>query len=365
MKPKGICFFNSNRPWGGGEKWHLDFAQLTLERGYRVFAVTNEPSELAARLARLDKVKVLQTGISNLSFLNPFKLLKLARFFKKNKVDVVVMALPSDVKAGGLAARLAGVREIIFRRGIGVPTKNTLLNRFLFKKVITKLICNSENTKRTVLANNPDLIEDSRIFLVHCGFDVREFDELPGSPAVQRRPDEVLIGNAGRLTEQKGQKYLIEAARILKDKGLGFRVLIAGTGELEGPLKALARDLDVEDVVEFLGFVSDMKGFHQTLDIFALPSLWEGFCYAQVEAMTLKRPVVAFEVSSIPEVVRDNETGYLVAAGDARAFAERLERLVRDPELRRRLGENGRQRVIDNFEIHKTLDDFERVIQAG
>lgn len=362
MKPDSICFFNGNKAWGGGEKWHSDFALLTRDKGYRVFAVTNDPSELTARMRAIDGVTVLSLPLGNLSFLNPFALYRLYRFFKDNRVECVVMALPADMKAGGIAARLAGVRDIIFRRGIGVPTRNTFLNRFLFKHVITKLIYNSECTKHTVLQHNPGMIEDARTHLVHCGFDVAEFDALPGKPLVERRPGEILIGNAGRLTAQKGQKLLIEATRLLKDRGHAVRALIAGKGELEQELKDYAKAQGVEDEVVFLGFVSDMKSFHLSLDIFVLPSLWEGFCYAQVEAMTLGRPVVAFNVSSIPEVVLDGETGYLAPAGDSRAMAGHIETLIKDPALREKMGQAGRKRVIDHFEMKKTLADFERAI---
>lgn len=362
MKPDSICFFNSNKPWGGGEKWNYDFAQLTRDKGYRVFAVTNDPSELADRLEALGGVTVLRMPIGNLTFLNPLALWRLFRFFRANRIQCVVMALPSDLKAGGLAAKLAGVREIIFRRGIAVPTKNTFLNRLLFGRVITKLICNSECTRRTVLQFNPDMIEPGRTHLVHCGFDVAEFDGLPGKPLVERRPGEILIGNAGRLTAQKGQKLLIEVVRELKNKGHAVRALIAGKGEMAQELKDYARELGVADDVVFLGFITDMKSFHLSLDIFVLTSLWEGFCYAQVEAMTLGRPVVAFDVSSIPEVVADGETGYLAPAGDSKAMADKVEIFIKDPELREKMGQAGRRRVIEHFEMKKTLADFEQVL---
>ena len=362
---KTICFFNTTKVWGGGEKWHYDFALLCRDAGYGVCVVANDPSELYDRLSGHGGITFLRTKISSLSFLNPLALLKLRRFFKRNRVDTVVMALPQDVKAGGLAARLAGVKKIIFRRGLGVPTKNTVLNRFLFKRVLTGLIINSLDTGRMVLSHNPNLMSKDNIHLVHCGFDVAEFDAMKPVVRVERRtPDEVLIGNAGRLTEQKGQRYLIQAARLLKDKGLNFRVVIAGKGELEDELKELAKTLDVRDCVEFPGFVTDMKGFNQSLDIFALPSLFEGFCYAQVEAMVLERPVVAFNVSSIPEVVMDTETGYLVPEKDVAAFADKLALLINDPALRRELGVKGRQRILDNFTMQKTFRDFEQVINS-
>ena len=118
------------------------------------------------------------------------------------------------------------------------------------------------------------------------------------------------------------------------------------------------------DVVEFLGFVTNMKGFHASLDLFALTSLWEGFCYVQVEAMVLEHPVVAFNVSSIPEVLADGETGFLVPEADVVAFSDRVEQLMDDPELRQRMGRAGRERVLNNFTMQKTLDDFIRVVEA-
>ncbi|MGE4557318.1 MAG: glycosyltransferase [Desulfovibrionaceae bacterium] len=356
---------NTNPVWGGGEKWHYDFALLTRDAGYGSFAVTNSPSELADRLDAAGGVTTLRLHVGNLSFLNPATIMRLAKFFRRHRIDTLIMALPSDLKAGGFAARMAGVGDIIFRRGIGVPTKDTALNRLLFGRVITKLICNSEDTRRQVLKNNQNLIPWERTHIVHCGFDTAEFDAMDATPLAPRRGDEVVIGNAGRLTKQKGQEVLLQAAKILKDRGRNIRVLIAGKGELEEDLKAKTAELGVDDVTEFLGFVANMKGFHASLDIFALPSFWEGFCYAQVEAMTLERPVVAFNVSSIPEVVIHGETGYLAPVGDAAAFADYLDALAQSPETRRKIGEAGRRRVIENFELKKTFEDFERVLSIS
>jgi glycosyltransferase involved in cell wall biosynthesis len=364
MQPKCICFFNSNKAWGGGEKWHFENALLARDKGYKVCVVANRESALADRLKGQPGIELLRIAIGNLSFLNPITLLRLNRFYRTQSVEAVIMALPSDMKAGGIAAKFAGVRDIIYRRGIAVPVRNGVLNRLLFKHAITKLIVNSDETKNCVLAHNAGMIEPSRIHLVHCGFDVAAFDALPGQPLVERRPGEILIGNAGRLTPQKGQMLLVDMAAELKQQSIPFRILIAGIGEIEAELKAYARERGVEDVVEFLGFVADMKSFHQTIDIFALTSLWEGFCYVQVEAMVLKRPVVAWNVSSIPEVVIDGETGYLCPVQDTKAFAARLLTLMQDEALRTRLGENGRARVIAHFEMQKTFADLEHCLNA-
>lgn len=363
MQPKTLCFFNTNGPWGGGEHWHFENALLARDKGYKVCVVAGKDSVLARRLEGQQGITLFPLTLGALSFLNPVAMLRLIRFFRQQQVDTVLLCLPRDVKAGGVAAKLAGVRDIIYRRGIAVPVRNSFLNRLLFGHVLTKLIVNSEETRRCVLSHNGQLMPRKRIHLIFNGFDVAEFDARKSVPLVQRRPGEIIIGNAGRLTPQKGQHLLIEAAALLRADAPPFRVLIAGTGELEPELKAQAQRLGLQNRVEFLGFVTDMKAFHQSLDIFALSSLWEGFGFVLAEAMTMGLPVAAFDVSSIPEVVEDGVTG-LLSAPDASALAHNLLRLTRDEQLRKTLGAQGRARVLAKFEVHKTFADLESCLRS-
>ena len=175
------------------------------------------------------------------------------------------------------------------------------------------------------------------------------FDKQECEPLFSKSGDEIIIGNAARLTAQKGQKHLIEAAEILKNKGLNFRILIAGKGEMEDELKEYSAKHGVADVVDFIGFVKDMKSFYTSQDIFCLPSLWEGFGYALVEAMTLEKPVVGFKISSNPEVVENEITGILVPSEDSVQLADALEKLILDDELRNKMGKAGRERVLNKF----------------
>jgi glycosyltransferase involved in cell wall biosynthesis len=359
-----ICFMNTNPAWGGGEKWRRDMALTARDRGYGVFAVAAPGLEQEDGLDREPGVQTLRLTIGNTSFLNPATLLRLAGFFTRRRIDHLVLSLPSDLKAGGLAGHVAGVPDIIYRRGIGIPTRNTVLNRFLYGRIITKLICNSEDTRRQVLKNNAGLIPPERVHILYGGLDLEALDAGEAQPLIPRRGSEVVVGAAGRLTEQKGHHLLLEAAQVLKDRGRDVRFVIAGKGELASELKARARELGVADAVEFAGFVTDMKRFLAGLDVFALPSLWEGFGFAQVEAMAMGLPVAAFDVSSIPEVVAHEETGLLAPAGDARALAEHLDRLVLDEKLRRGMGEAGRLRARERFELQSAFDGFERILAS-
>ncbi|WP_321403695.1 glycosyltransferase family 4 protein [Maridesulfovibrio sp.] len=360
---KNICFFNSNKAWGGGEKWNHHFSLLLRDQGYNVFVVTNHKSELKSRLENEPGITLHSEPIGNLSFLNPALMGRLKTFFKDNNIQTLITALPSDLKSGGIAAKRAGVNRIVYRRGIAVPVKNSFLNRYIYKNVVDRLIVNSLETKRTVLANNVSLIDESKIRQIYNGFDVAEFDKQNFSTLYTPQNGEVVIGNAARLTAQKGQKHLIESAKLLKEKDLNFKILIAGKGEMEQELKDYATELDVNDKVSFLGFIENMKSFHASQDIFCLPSLWEGFGYALVEAMTLQKPVVGFNISSNPEVVADGETGILVPVENSEELAAALEKMIIDGELRKKMGAAGRVRVLENFNTPLVLKKLIEVIE--
>ncbi len=196
---KRVCFFNSNRAWGGGEKWNHHFSLLLRDAGYEVFVATNTDSELYERLSEEPGIKLFGFPVSNLSFLNPLSFLRLRSFFRENKIDCVIMALPSDLKTAGMAASSAGVSRVIYRRGIAVPVRDTKLNRYLFANVVDRLIVNSLETKRTVLENAPDLVDESRIRLIYNGFDVEDFDSQTAEPIIKRRGNEVIIGRPNTI----------------------------------------------------------------------------------------------------------------------------------------------------------------------
>ncbi len=357
-----ICFFNSCQFWGGGEKWHLDMATNLAARGYKILVITNRNSELKERLNSDESLQIESLKVTNLSFLNPFKKSRIKSIFQANAVKTVIMNLPTDLKLAGPAAKAAGVPNIIYRRGSAIPIKNRRFNRYLFNEVITKVIANSEATKRTIIENNPDLIEDKKIEVLYNGIGLKRYDEQTFSALADKPDDEIILGNAGRLTEQKGQKHLIAVAKILKEHGKKFKLLIAGEGPLEAELKAYAKELSVTGQVEFIGFVDNIKNFMETIDIFLFSSLWEGFGYALIEAMAAGRPIVAFNTSSNPELVEDGVNGCLAPLKNTEAFAEKVEKLLDDESFCTILGRKGREIVEKKFTLDRAITQLERLI---
>ncbi len=119
-----ICLFNSERAWGGGEKWHVDVATHLHRRGFKVLFISSPGSPLAQRMKEIG-IPGYQIRISNLSFLNPLRVLRLALLFRREEVVSLVTSLSSDMKVASSAARVAGVPNIIYRRGSAIPIRNT------------------------------------------------------------------------------------------------------------------------------------------------------------------------------------------------------------------------------------------------
>lgn len=178
-----------------------------------------------------------------------------------------------------------------------------------------------------------------------------------GSATAERPRPGPLVGAIGRLERQKGFDLLIHALARLDSVTL----LLVGDGSERGRLEALAENLGVADRVVWEGWSDDARAQLGALDVFVLPSRFEGFPLALLEALLARSAVVAADVGSVPDVVRDEETGLLVPAEDPAALADAIRRLLADRDLRRRLGEQGRRLVLERFTADHMAQGFDRI----
>lgn len=156
-----------------------------------------------------------------------------------------------------------------------------------------------------------------------------------------------VIANIGRVSEQKGFTYYLEAAAQLKDKPFAF--LVVGDGELMEQMQQKAQQLQLTDTVHFLGYRKDVADVMQWSDLIVLSSLWEGFPLTPIEAFGVGRTIVATEVPGTLEIVVHEENGLIVPLQDPAAIAEALVRLYEDEKLRRELEQGARQTYAEKF----------------
>lgn len=353
-----VFFVNSARTWGGGEKWHFHAATFFNGR-CEVVGIVAPGSALAQRMTKAG-LGVVGVPIGNLSFLNPLKLLRLYLQFRSTDTAAVILNLPSDVKLAGVAARLAGVKKIIYRRGMPKPIRDTWLNRYLFGKVVTDVIVNSEEIGRSLVKNNTSIIDRDKVHLVYNGVNFDHYDDFDGIPVIKRQAGEFILGTTGRLVDQKNQLMLVNVVAGLKASGFPVKLYIAGTGPLEEDLRVQITSHGLDDDIILLGFIDDTRALLKALDIFVFPSRYEGSANAIVEAMAMGLPVVAYEVSSMPEMVEDGVTGLLAPYESEDGFRKQVERLLQDEELRKSMGRAGRTRAETRFSHARNM---ERVLE--
>jgi glycosyltransferase involved in cell wall biosynthesis len=184
-------------------------------------------------------------------------------------------------------------------------------------------------------------VRPERVTVVPASVDDTRFAPRPGT---EPRYDLV---TASQLIPRKRLEDLLEATARLRAGGHpGLRVAIAGTGALEGELRAQAERLGIADAVEFLGFVADVERLYAESRVFVLPSRSEGLSIALCEAMATGLPVVATDVGEIRDVVVPGENGELYAVGDVDAFTAHLDAVLRDPVRREAYGRAARATVV-------------------
>jgi glycosyltransferase involved in cell wall biosynthesis len=304
-------------------------------------------------------------------FADAAALVRLVRFFRRERFDVVHTHTSKAGVLVRLAARLAGapyivhtVHELHFREFAGGPKRAVFaaVERWIARAtdvlLFTNPVIRDLADQERIAGRRPGRIVGAPLreltwFSVGAG-------EAAAFRASQDLPAGPFVASVARLVSFKGIDTLVEAAALLAVRRPGLRVVVLGGGPLEADLRALAERRGVADVVRFLGFREDDRDVVRLLanaDVFCLPTRREGLGIAFVEAMAMGLPVVGPAMPPITSVVDDGRTGLLVTPDDPAAYAEALDRLLGDAELRRRLGDEGRRRA-------HALFDPERMFEA-
>ena len=358
---KKISFFNSIKTWGGGEKWHYEMATYASSQSYDVLFFSNKNGVLNNKIQN-HNIKKSYVEIGNFSYLNFLKVKKVATILKENAVEVIIINSSQDMKFAGLAAKIAGIKHIIYRRGSAIPIKNTFINRCFFSHIITAVIANSNSTKHTVNSINRNLFPQNKITVIHNGIDTHSF--IKDFDTIEKKENEIFtLGSLGRLVKQKNHIFLLKVAKELKKHNIRFKLIIGGEGKLKKFLYDKIKKFDLENEVEFVGFVKNPKKFMSQLDLFLLSSLWEGFGYVIAEALLCKKPVIAFNLSSNPELIRENENGFLTEINDIQSFVKKIQYLKKHPDLIQKFGNKGRNTIITEFDASIVQRRFKSYIE--
>ncbi len=208
----------------------------------------------------------------------------------------------------------------------------------------------------------------SKTHIIHCGIDLNSYK----SAQTHHEKSTFEIINIGSLQPYKGQRYLIQACAILRDRGVPFRCRIIGEGEDRAALTTLINDLDLADHVILLGAQTQdaVTALLPTAHCYAQPSVitpqrkMEGIPVSIMEAFASSLPVIATELSGIPELVQSGKTGYLVPPEDAEALAAQLVDVYQNPADAIAKAKKGRALVIQSFELTQNVQQLSDLLES-
>ena len=207
-------------------------------------------------------------------------------------------------------------------------------------------------------------IPAAKISTINNGIDLVPFASATPTLAQEiKKGDRLLIGTVGRLVSQKGMDYFLRAARTVLNEMPEALFAVVGDGPDRGKLERLAQELGIEGHVVFTGSRADMPNVYASFDVFVLASLDEGLPMAVLEALASNRAVVATQVGAVPKVIVSGQTGMLVKAADVPGLADAILVLLRNPELRARLGRNGSAMVHKQFSSRVMSQEYLRLYE--
>lgn len=171
--------------------------------------------------------------------------------------------------------------------------------------------------------------------------------------------DEILIGHISNIRSMKGHEEVLEAAQKIVAINPKVKFVFVGRDDSKGKIPALAAEKKLRDYVWFLGFHQNPEEILAAIDIFILPSHWEGFPTSVLEAMLYRKPVIASNVGGIPEMIDDGVDGILIPPKNPEALAEALLKMLSDPDFADMLGENARRKALEKFRLKDMIEKIQ------
>lgn len=304
-------------------------------------------------------------------------LIKISRLIKSVRPDVVHTHSSKTGIIGRIAARIAGVPVVVHTvHGFAFPFARSKIVKFTFYllEYIGKFFCDA-----VIVLNDTDKeiaikllkFPEHKVHLIPNGVDLKvygnfekEHRSLTREKELSVNDDEtVCIGMVGRLWEQKNPFCLALAAReVIKSAEGRAHFFFIGDGELRDDLEEFVRSEGIQEYVTILGWRDDVPALLGALDIFVLPSRWEGMPLAILEAMASRVPVIVSDIPGNNDLVAHGVDGLIFESENSLQLADRILQLIMDPGFRRQLGENARAKVVNHYQLstrqQKVLDVY-------
>jgi len=343
--------------FGGQEKRILSEITGLRKRGYYVALSCRRDAEIRRQAERYG------IDIYPLPFLNwydTYTILQLVKILRKERFDIVNTHSSVDSWVGGIASKIAKVPVLIRTRHLDIPLKRDILH---FIHYLPDMYITCGETIRKNLIDRCGFPPDKTVSIPTGVTD--DFFNVKRNPDARVRyglnKDSIVITNVGILRKVKGHEITLRAVKVVAGQFPAVKFLIVGDGPYRKKLEDMVDNLGIRQYVIFTGFVENIPEVYSFTDVAILSSWSEGIPQCLLQAMASGVPVVATEVGGVPEIVKNEKTGLLVAPGDYKGLAEGIIRIVKDNDFAAGLVENAKELVQREYSLGRMLDKIEDI----
>ncbi|MEO2064449.1 MAG: glycosyltransferase [Christiangramia sp.] len=363
-----ILHLSTVKTWGGGEQ-HIENLCLELQKlGVRSKVLLTENARFEEKLSNAGIAYAVAPLRKNV---DPRYIFKIIAICKNESIDLLHLHDPNAITLAIIASKLAKLPEFIFSKKTSYPIKNRKQTLYKYNSSkIAKILCVSEETKKISARR---IKNQQKLVTIYHGSNVSrlQLNDMDLRKKLQLPSHIVIVGMIANHIKAKDLSTFIRIIEeiVNKQKKTNFHfVQIGEFTEHTGRFQQEIAERQLENHVSFLGYVPNASGLIPQFDISLLTSNSEGLPQFLYESFYYKVPVLSTNVGGIPEIITNNENGFLSDAGDFQDLARKLVVLAEDSELRRKFAENAHQKLIHNFTseqmARQTLEEYKKIIDG-
>ncbi len=349
MKKIKICFLHGYLSVGGAEELRLTILKYFNRDKYDVTVCSMSDKGVIGEEIEKIGYKVVSLKCSQEVY-DIKAMFRLYKFLKKEKPDILHTCMFNCCFHGTITGKLAGVKSIIWEEHVPEPFKkwwHFLIDRYL-SRYANKIITCSDYVKE--YTSKRERIDINKFYRIYNVLDFSKFNKISRIKSRDKyKLNNTIIGIVGRLHEQKGHIYLLNSLIYLKEQIPNIKLLIIGEGPEERNIKNFIRTNNLSSNVLLLGNRRDVPDLIKTLDVFVLPSIYEGFGIVLLEAMYSGIPVVASKVGGITEIIKNRYNGLIVKSRDPYELTKAIRTILIDKKIRDKIIKNGVYSVEKNY----------------
>jgi glycosyltransferase involved in cell wall biosynthesis len=344
--------------WGGQEIRILSEASAFAKRGFRVLIACQPGSHLEREAQRhgLTVRPVAMRGAFDVR-----ACWRLRRLMRTSEVDLVHTHSSIDAWLAGFAAKSLHL-PVVRSRHVSIPVKRR--RNFVYNALCDRIISSGEAIREVLITGG---VDPEKIVAIPAGVDVAQFHPAVSGTTVRREfgIDGPVIGTVAMLRRSKGHRVLLRAIPEILKSAPEAEFLWVGDGVGRVALEQEVAEADVQAKVHMAGFREDIPGCLAAMDVVVLPSIKsDGVPQVILQALAMRKPVVASAVGGIPEVIRHQRTGVLVPPNDPQALAEAVVQVLRDPQSAAAWAQAGGQLIDTHYALEYMIDRTAAVYTA-